>query len=70
MNDQIQAFTRGELKRGLSKCTTAEKLLFKRMYSHKDLDAHIDAVVDSIPEERLSWAMDQVKRTLNKKAKP
>ncbi len=69
MNDQLQAFARNELKKNLSKCTTGEKLLFKRMYSHKDLDAHTDKVVDNMPEERLDWAMQQIQRTLDKKEK-
>ncbi|KKN78318.1 hypothetical protein LCGC14_0351770 [marine sediment metagenome] len=69
MNNQLQKFARDSLKKGLSQCTTAEKLLFKRMYSHNNLDLHIDKVVDNMPEDRLDWAMQQVQRTVDKKEK-
>lgn len=67
MNDKLRDFAKQELKNGLSQCTTAEVLLFKRMYSHKNLNANIGDVVDNMPDDKLSWAMDQVDRTLKKK---
>lgn len=66
MNDQLQAFARSELKEGLSQCTDAQQLMFKRMYSHKNLDADINDIVDSLPEENLDISMNQVRRTLEK----
>ena len=35
------------------------------MYSHKNLEADIDIVVDNLPEEKLGWAMQQVQATLD-----
>ena len=67
MNDQLQEFARNELKDGLKQCTEGQQLLFKRMYSHNNLSANIDELVDIIPEEKLDWAMEQVRRTLEKK---
>lgn len=64
MNQTLQNFAREELKAGLSLCTEAQQLLFKRMYSHKELGKSIDEVVDLIPEDKLDWAMQQVERTL------
>ena len=67
MNEQLQAYARDTLKEGLAQCSEGEQLLFKRMYSHDDLDMPINEVVDNMESEKLDWAMDQVKRTLDKK---
>jgi len=66
MNNELQAFARASLKDGLSKCTEGNQLMFKRMYSPKDLDKSICDVVDSMPVDKLDWAMQQVQRTLDK----
>ncbi len=67
MNNEIQQFARNSLKSKLGLCNEAEQLMFKRMYSHKDLSLAMGEVVDNMPEERLDWAMEQVQRTLDKK---
>ena len=67
MNTQLESFARSKLKEGLSKCNESEQLIFKRMYSHTNLDADINDAVDSMEEEKLDWAMCQVQRTLDKK---
>jgi hypothetical protein len=69
VNEQLQAFARAQLKDGLAQCPPDWQLIFRRMYSHKDLDAPIDQVVDSMPAEKLDWAMQQVERSLVKLAK-
>lgn len=66
MNSQLSGFARQTLKDGLQKCTQEQQLLFKRMYSHKNLDKDINDVVDQIPNEKLDWAMQQIQRTLDK----
>jgi len=66
MNNKLQDFARNELKIGLAQCTAEEQLLFKRMYSHKNLELPVDDVVDNMPAEKLDWAMQQVERTLAK----
>ena len=68
MNEQIQGFARNELKAGLSKLPESNQLIFKRMYSHKNLDADINDVVDSMPADKLDWAMQQVQRSLDEKS--
>jgi hypothetical protein len=68
MNDQLQEFARNELKEGLRRLPEANVMIFKRMYSHENLEASIDEVVDKMPEEKLDWAMQQVSRTIIKKA--
>ncbi len=66
MNETLQKCARSELKKGLAKLPKARQLLFKRMYSHKNLDADINDVVDNIPEDKLDTALQQVERTLYK----
>lgn len=66
MNKQLELYAREALKETLPLCTEAQQLLFKRMYSHKDLQKDINDVVDNIPVEKLSIAMSQVDRTLLK----
>lgn len=48
-------------------CTDEQQMLFKRMYSHKNLDLPMPDVVDNIPEEKLDWAIIQCENTLRKK---
>lgn len=64
MNETLQNFARATLKEDIAKCTPEQQLLFKMMYSHKDLEKNIYAVIDDLPEEKLDWAMQQVSRTL------
>lgn len=64
MNQQFQKFARDTLKAGLAQLPEHNREIFKRMYSHKDLKANINDVVDKIPEDKLDWAMQQVDRSL------
>ena len=66
MNQDLQNFGRNKLKQGLSKLPEANQLMFKRMYSHRNLDKDINSVVDDMDEDRISHAMTQVEATLNK----
>lgn len=66
MNQILQNFARGWLKERLAVLPESNQLLFKRMYSHTDLEKPIDAVVDAMPEAKLDWAMSQVEATIQK----
>lgn len=66
MNSQLERFARDTLKNGLSQCTGAQQLLFKRMYAKGNLEAPIDTVVDIMPADELDWAMQQVQATIAK----
>lgn len=57
---------RQELKMNLAKCTEEHHNLFRRMYSHENLELGIDDVVDKIPNDKLNWALQQVLNTLKK----
>lgn len=52
---------RSEIKRILSKLEDKNRLVFKRMYSHLDLDKDINLVVDDMPAPKLDWALQQCK---------
>ena len=66
MNEQLKNFAREQLKIGLAKLPEPNQRLFKRMYSHNNLELSIDEVVDKMPEDKLDWAMQQVENTVNK----
>lgn len=66
MNEQLKNFAKSELIAGLEQCTGSQFRLFKQMYCHQNLDATIKEAVDSIPDENIDWAMQQVGRTVNK----
>ena len=66
MDDQLQVFARQTLKDGLAQLPESHQKLFKRMYSHKNLDLDINLVVDQMSQDKLDWALGQVKRSLNK----
>lgn len=56
-----------DLKYYIVFCNEAEQLLFKRMYSPKDLELPINDVIDNMPIEKIKWALSQVETTLKKK---
>ncbi len=63
----MQKFARSTLLEGLNQLTKDHRRLFKRMYSHKNLEAPIEEVVANMPGDKLDWAMQQVQRTLEEK---
>ena len=69
MNEQMQRYARNTIKEGLSRCTSAEQLIFRRMYSPNALELPINEIVDKIEPERLDWAMQQILNTLEEKRK-
>ena len=64
MNEELQNYARHKIKAGLSQAPESHRLLFKRMYSHKNLDKNLNDIVDSMEEDKLDWAMQQVKTGL------
>ncbi len=63
MNELLTKYAQRYIKDGLAKCTAKQIMLFKRMYSHADLDAEIESIVENMPNEKLDWAMQQVQKT-------
>ena len=60
MNTTIQRFARQSILDGLSQCTDGQILMFKRMYSHRDIEKDIKGAVADMDAEKLDRAMEQV----------
>ena len=50
-------------------CTESQKTLFKRMYSHKDLEKEIRSIINDMPYDKLDWAIQQCESTVIKNNK-
>jgi hypothetical protein len=57
---------RKEIKRILSLLEEGNRLFFKRMYSHQNLEKDINDVVDDIPAKHLPWALTQCQNSYHK----
>ena len=64
MNEKVIVFMKDEIKKGLALLNDDCVLLFKRMYSHNNLEASIDEAVENMPTDELDWALSQVERSL------
>ncbi len=60
MNTELSNFAREKLKEQLALLPESNQMIFKRMYSHEDLNKNIDDVVDDMDDSQLDWAMKQV----------
>ena len=69
MYPAITALARKSLKEGLSECSDAQQLVFKRMYANGNLDMPINDVVDRMNSDELGWALEQVLATIKKNEK-
>ena len=59
------------LKELLAQCSESQQMIFKRMYSHNDLEKNINQVVDDLDPNKIDWAISQCERTIeNSKSKP
>lgn len=66
---ELMKIARGVLKESLELCTEPQVHLFRRMYgTQKDIDARTDinVIVDKMPDSKIEWALEQVKRTVEK----
>jgi hypothetical protein len=64
VNEQLQTFARDTIKEGLALLSESHRLIFKKMYSHEGLDVDINHVVNTMPENKLDWAMRQIMASL------
>ncbi len=60
----IKTLGRDILKDLLSQCTEDQQMLFKRMYSHDNLERNINDAVDQMPDDKINWAISQCERTV------
>ncbi len=66
MNNKLSEFARQELKNGLAQLPKNWQIMFARMYSPDDLDKPIVEIVNSMPDIKLDWALQQVMNSLKK----
>lgn len=66
MNKTLSKSGRDILKGLLAKCTDAQQLMFKRMYSHKNIEVSIDKAVDNMDDSKIDHAISQCERTVEK----
>lgn len=64
MNKELDRYARDYIRINVKKLKDEYILIFKRMYSHNDLEKPIDDVVDKMEADKLDWAMQQVERSL------
>ena len=74
MNNKLQEFARKEIKSGLANLPEGSIRIFKLMYGRNNgkrsveaaIALSIDEIVDSMPFNKLDWAMQQVQSSLDK----
>ena len=69
MNEQLEKHAREQLKEGLAELPESWQLMFKRMYSHNNLELPINEVVDNMDVDKLDNALRQVKNSIDKLAR-
>ncbi len=65
MNKELESFARERLIYSLNRCTYCSRYIFNRMYSPKNRFNPIEDTVAKMSVNKLDWAMQQVKRTLD-----
>lgn len=65
-NETLITAGKNILKGLLSECTEGQQMMFKRMYSHKNLDRSIEDAVDNIDPEKIDHAITQCENTIRK----
>lgn len=65
-NETLKTAAKNILKDLLAKCTEGQQLMFKRMYSHKNLEISINDAVDKMDSSKIDFAITQVERTIEK----
>jgi len=66
MNETLKAEAKRILKELLAQCTEGQQKMFKRMYSHNNLELSINDVVDQINEDKINCAISQCMNTVTK----
>ena len=50
----------------LNYCTEPQQMIFKRMYSHNDLNRSLEEIVDGMINVQINRVINQVERTVEK----
>ena len=67
MNETLKTEAKKILKALLVECTESQQHMFKRMYSHENLELPINDVVDQMDESKMDNAISQCELTVQKK---
>jgi hypothetical protein len=70
MNQTIEQFARQQIREGLKLCTERQQKVFLLMYSPKKPNVTVDEVAESMPTEKLDWALTQIETTQAKRREP
>jgi len=57
-----------KLKQLLGSLPESNIIVFKHMYSHKDLTKDINSIIDELPDSRIRWCINQCENTVKKVA--
>lgn len=68
-NETLIVTGKNILKGLLEQCTEGQQIMFKRMYSYKNLECPINEVVDNMIPDKIDWAISQCERTVEKNKK-
>lgn len=66
-NQTLIKIAKEKLKKLASELSEEEKLIFKKMYSHENLDLSINSAIDQMDSDKIDWAMTQVENTIKDK---
>lgn len=64
MNKAIETFARDKIKEGLIRCNEGQRKIFRRMYGHGKPECSLRGIVDSLPVEKLDWALTQIQNAI------
>lgn len=65
-NETLIKAGRNILKELLAQCTEGQQMMFKKMYSPKNLELPINDAVDKMNPDKIDWAISQCENTLKK----
>lgn len=66
MNPELVEYAREYIRINIKKLKDEHIMRFKKMYSHHNLAAHIDDVVNNMEIDKLNWGMQQITNSLLK----
>jgi len=66
MNETLKNTAKEMLKDLLAQCTEPQQFMFKRMYSHNNLELPINEAVDQMEDDKIDWAITQCESTVLK----
>ena len=64
--NKIKAYRRQILIDLYNQCTEPQQMIFKRMYSHKNLELGINDIINKMPDDKIDWSIQQCEKTVEK----